>query len=112
NTIARATPGKIPLDNGGVQTTPFWTQKRLPLEASTTQSSVFKSRASSAPAASAWARARICGSLLHDLSWARGSLAGNRTFAVTRRQRVGLVAPMGAGCKVIARVGRSAPRGE
>src|SRR6266567_3577427 len=101
----------MPLANGGVHRTLSCTQNKLLLAASATSPSVFSSRPSSAPLASASARARICGSLLQVLNWASGSFAGSRQEEVTRLQRAG-ASLAGAGCNDITSEGRSAPFGE
>src|SRR4051812_13738910 len=103
----------MPLASGGVQTVSPSAQNKLLLAPSTTNPSVFSNNASSAPAASASARARICASLLQVLNCASGSFEGRRCEDVMSFQRRSEFAAWpGAGCSDITTVGLSAPLGE
>src|SRR5438067_11300225 len=103
----------MPLASGGVQTLSRSIQNKLLVVPSTTKPSVFNIKASSAPDSAAWARARICGSLLAFLNCASGSPAGSRTDEVTSLNCDKLESGFPeTGCKVITNVGVFAPFGE
>lgn len=86
-------------------------QNKLPLDRLAARPRSFNRSASSAPAASASARAKTCRSLLPDLIWANGSSARRRQEAVTTLQS-GRGSTAGAGCRLITTVAGPAPAGE
>src|SRR5687767_379355 len=100
----------MPASTGGVQTIPFEIQNKFVVVPSTRKPSEFVKRASFAPAASASALARTWRSLLQFLKKEMGSPAGRVNFEVMTFQ--GVAERREAGCKEMASVGVSAPRGE
>lgn len=110
----RVTPGKAPVVSGGVWRELGSHQKTFPLELSVTMPSVFTSKASSNPSASASARAKTFRSLLADLWADNGSPAATLNDEHVLRVSAGQPARGigGDGWAVMMNLGTSAPRGE